>query len=273
MTIAAGFVVSDGVLLCADTLWSDGETKDYRDKIFSWHGKRAVVSFAVAGNSDNARSTVDECRVALQASRKTTLSSPDVIRIIKPVIRRAWTSHVDSRPWEEREVAMYQLLIAISASAQAPRLFRCTGTTPAAVDSFECVGSGKPLARYCIESSYRRNLTVDEAAVLGILALAATKQHMDGIGGKSQFTVVRKGFASGIVPHDVNQSEHLALEYKRRATNLLLDIADGQLDEDELRERILEFSNFAQDLRKEWLDKASPYRELRDCLQKRAGHP
>jgi hypothetical protein len=138
MTIAAGFVVADGILLCADTLWSDGNTKEYRDKIFSWDGKHSAVCMAVAGNSDNARLVVDECREALGHSKKHRLTIQDVLGIIRPIIRAEYDNHVDSRLYEERMNAAFSILTAAACDGQSPRLFVSTGTSVAPVDRFEC---------------------------------------------------------------------------------------------------------------------------------------
>jgi len=49
MTIAAGFVAADGMLLCADRLLTDGYTKQYSDKILTWSGYGITACFAAAG--------------------------------------------------------------------------------------------------------------------------------------------------------------------------------------------------------------------------------
>ncbi|MBZ5672371.1 MAG: hypothetical protein LAO04_21950 [Acidobacteriia bacterium] len=270
MTIAAGFVAADGILLCADTLWTDGYTKEYRDKIFSWTGRYAAACFAVAGNSANARDVVEACRDALSATQRKRLAVQDILRLIKPIIKTSYESSVDARPYEERDDARFSLLVGVAAGKQVPQLFASTRTVLAPVDTFDCVGAGRHLARYVVQPSYRNNLTVDELAVLGILALAATKQHVDGVGGKSQFVVIGQGFVSGIVPYDVNQSEPLALEHQRRATDLLLTIADATLDAESFRNMVRRFTNYLQDARSEWSKHGAPHRELRDALRQQA---
>src|SRR5437867_13255703 len=74
VTIAAGFLGNDGLLLCADTLYTDGYTKEYREKIFSWTRKNAAVCFALAGSDAVGRMTVEHCQWALEDSKRKTLS-------------------------------------------------------------------------------------------------------------------------------------------------------------------------------------------------------
>lgn len=113
MTIAAGLVLGDGILLCADTLYTDSYVKEYRDKIFSWAGKYAAVGFAVAGNSDIARMVVDDCRSAMSAVTATELTTGRILRMIRPIVKRIYESYVDPRPYEERDSARFQLLVSI----------------------------------------------------------------------------------------------------------------------------------------------------------------
>src|SRR3954447_16882605 len=70
MTIAAGFVASDGVLLCADTLYSDGYTKEYHDKVFTWTGNRLALVLAMWGHAANGRMAVDESIEAASKIKK-----------------------------------------------------------------------------------------------------------------------------------------------------------------------------------------------------------
>jgi 20S proteasome alpha/beta subunit len=266
MTIAAGFLARDGLLLCADTLWTDGLTKEYREKIFSWTGKYAFVSFAVAGHSDHAAAVVDECKGSLRSAPGARLSIRNVLDIIRPIVKDAFSNYIYSRPYEEWHGARFELLVGVATAHEGPSLFAIRDMVPTAISGFECIGGGRPLARQVIGPSYHNNMTVDEIAVLGILALAATKQIVDGVGGQSQFVTLRKGFVSGVVPHDVNKSEPLTLDYQRRATNLLLDVADPKLNDGDLREKIVKFGQYVQDVRKEWAAQASPFRELREHL-------
>src|ERR1035438_7824321 len=73
MTIAAGFVVRDGILLCADTLYTDGYTKEYRDKIFPWPKKGAAVCFALAGSAHVGGHAIRQCQAALSRSPRKQL--------------------------------------------------------------------------------------------------------------------------------------------------------------------------------------------------------
>ena len=191
MTIACGFVARDGILLCADTLYTDSFTKEYREKIFPWAGKGAAVCFAVAGDDAIARMAVEDCRLALSESPLRQMSIPNVIRIIRKEIKGIQREYVDAAPYEERAAKRFYLLIgAASNSDESPKLFATSDAAIKPVDGFQCIGSGQHLGQYIIEPMYNPTLAISEAAILAIHTLAATKQRVDGVGGRSQFVAL-----------------------------------------------------------------------------------
>lgn len=252
MTIAAGLVATDGILLCADTLYTDGQTKDYRDKIFSWTGKGAAACFAIAGNATIARMVVDECCDALSGYRGRTLSISNILTIARPIVKNAYEQYVDTRPSDERQAADFWLLIAASAATQGFRLYSSMRSAIARVDTFECIGVGRQVGRYIIEPSYRGDMTVDGAAVLAIHALAAAKERVDGVDGKSQFLAVKDGFVSPVVPQNVDSWEMYVLQFRTAASRLLLTLGDGSVDEQAFNEGLEEFCKEARSIRAFW---------------------
>lgn len=261
MTIAAGFVVRDGVLLCSDTLYSSGQIREYRDKLFQWTGKRAAVAFAIAGNAANAWDAVEACQDALSATRRKALDSASIVRIVKPVIIDAYARHVDSRKKEHRDNAWFSILLAVATASDVPKLFESAPTALTAVPQFTCTGNGYDVGRHIIGLAYRPTMTIDEVSMLAILALGATKEIINGIGGQSQFLAMRRDSLSPVVPHDVNGSEPLALQYQREAIALFLTFGQ-QLSPENLRKRVDVFSSRAMELGARWQEDAAPWIEL-----------
>jgi hypothetical protein len=112
---------------------------------------------------------------------------------------------------------------------------------------------------------------MDRVPVLGILALSATKEYVDGVGGQSQFVSIRNEFVSGIVPHDVKKSETWALHYVKRSHELLLDLTDGDLSEESFDEALVRFTRYVRTTREGWREHATAFRDLRESLLKPAG--
>ncbi len=263
MTIAAGFVLTDGILLCADTLYEDGYTKEYRDKIFLWTDKGASVSFALAGHASIGKMAVDDCIEALSACPKERLSIADALKIVRPILKTTHEQYVEARPFEYREISRFSLLVAVCALNESPRLYLASDAAFERVHSFDCVGVGRQLGRYIIEPMFQSSMNINQAVPLAIQALASAKERVDGVGGKSQFIAIRRnGPVSDVVPHDVNLTEPLVLEYQRRAAGLLLAAADSQIDETEFKKRKDSFGTYVQELRAKWKERSFAWQLL-----------
>jgi hypothetical protein len=254
MTIAAGFVGRDGILLCADTMHTDGYTKFYDDKLFTWTGHGAAVCFAVAGNATIAKMAVHSCKAALDSIEEADLSSGRILSEIQTIFKSVQEQYIDTRPAHELNNAQIYCLFGIQMRSE-------TGVI-APVAKFDCIGVGRQLGFYIIEPSYRQDMSVSELAILAIHALAAAKERTDGVGGRSQFLVIRDGTVSPVIPYDYDVAEKQVLEYRQKATNLLLDIGDKGIDDKEFNDRLQWFAEEALALRATWKGGAAPWEYL-----------
>ena len=66
MTIAAGFVCRDGILLCTDSQYTAYD-KTNKDKIFMRPYGRGSVSFAFVGDESYGKTAIDEGMLAVRA--------------------------------------------------------------------------------------------------------------------------------------------------------------------------------------------------------------
>ncbi|MGA2739350.1 MAG: hypothetical protein ABSG65_18155, partial [Bryobacteraceae bacterium] len=69
MTIAAGFVCSDGVVLCSDTLHEGWKYKLHSTKLLHFDCWGAQVGFAFAGATDLAISAIEKCERRLKKNK------------------------------------------------------------------------------------------------------------------------------------------------------------------------------------------------------------
>jgi 20S proteasome alpha/beta subunit len=268
MTMAAGFVLNEGVLLCADMLFSDGYTKEYRDKVFTWNGKNAGACFAISGNAAVARMAIDDCRNALAEYDGESLTAQDIILVVRSAIQETYVNHVDARPPEERSIAEFQVLIGLTAAHEQPKLFSTWHTAVVPVDTFECLGNGRHLGRYIAEPSYKKSLSLDDATGLAIYMLAAAKDRTDGVGGRSQFVYIRNDSVGDVVTKDVSKSEPLALEYQQRSTGLFHALAHPEdLFDMGFEAELVRFVAFVQKARMAWKDIAFEERPFLERLR------
>jgi 20S proteasome alpha/beta subunit len=253
MTMAAGFVARDGVLLCADTLYSDGFTKTYRDKIFVPFGNESKVCFALAGHEPTARMVIERCKETLSSKKLKKASTSAIVTVIQEVVKTAWEQYVDTRPVEEREGSRFYLLIGISEGVKA-RLFASYGVVVMPVDAFDCFGAGRHLGHYIIEPTYQPTMTVNELVMLAIHALAATKERADGVGGRSQFVAIRDGKISPVFPYDFNEAETYVLRYRQATARLLQHIGNEEMGSDQFQHKLRQFEKTAEWIRATWID-------------------
>src|SRR5579863_307850 len=125
MTLAAGFKAADGILLCADTLVSDGYTKQYKGKIWTWQGqgKSISVAFAVAGNATIGVMAAENCCIELDLLKWDQQSFSEVYKAIAATVRYVHQEYVDKAPIEDRERSRFWMLIAIYTENSGHRLY------------------------------------------------------------------------------------------------------------------------------------------------------
>jgi 20S proteasome alpha/beta subunit len=265
MTIAAGFVVHDGIVLCADMLHGDGETNEIRPKILVWTGKKAAVVFALAGNSDVARAAIDRCCDVLDHAKVTQLSLGLIRQLLGKQILLSYRAALSAMPASMSDAMWFELLVAIDTAVDAPTLLAARPVL-CTIDLFDCIGGGRTFGRHLAEQVYRRDMSLHEVTVLGIQILAEAKQRIPNIGGRSQFVSLVNKRVSEILAHDVNRSEPLVLEYRRRTSMLLMDAANHDLPDARFEDEVSRFVHFVRETRTDWLTLSQPWRELMRSL-------
>src|SRR5580704_3616076 len=69
MTIAAGFLCAEGVLLCADTEVAGWTLKHHDSKLRHFDCPGGNIGFAISGNMDFALAAIDKCASRLMATQ------------------------------------------------------------------------------------------------------------------------------------------------------------------------------------------------------------
>lgn len=248
MTLAAGFMASDGILLCADTLVTDGYTKQHKGKIWTWqtpdHG--ISVAFAVAGDATIGVMAAENCVIGLEALKWDQQSFADVYGVFASTVRYIHQEYVDKAPVEDRERSRFWMLIAIYTENSNHRLYVTNNAAIAPVSEFDCIGSGRSIGIYILEPSYRKTMSVNDISVLALHAFAGAKERCDGVGGIVHFLAVRKHAISPVGSLNIQAREQDVLEYRQRCAELLSDIGNPNLDAAKFEERL---TAFAEDVR------------------------
>jgi hypothetical protein len=272
MTITAGFVATDGVVLCADSLYSGG-IKVYGKKIFSMPLNGSAIAFALAGHEAFAKRAIEECFGLLDSNPDAQRSIAGAKAAVESALKRFHEEFVFTRPSEERDRVKFNLLVSIMSLGEPPLLFASHDTVLIPVSGHECFGAGYHVGHHVIENAYSRNMTVDDAVVLAIHAVAVAKEYVEGVGGKTQLLWMRNGAVSPFNPiNSAVYTETYVMSFERRAAELLFHAANPKLDDEEFQQRIDSFVQATRVMRKYWRENFEN-QSLLEMLMRQEEHP
>ena len=251
MTIAAGFVYRDGVMLCADTLIQMWPAKLYGMKIAPLDGPWGTGRVACSGDYDRAAAAVDKCRDALlKAPQKNPLE------VVKETVRRHYTASVMKHPHYGIDHNIpYSLLFAMRFGNERCRLYVTQETDTREIDTYRAIGAGGPLGLQLSAPLYRLGMTEKKTAALAGYVLATVKDNVDGCGGRSTLVSIRHDgsiveFMDDMsVELDLSHADHFASEFNKRAAHLFVSHISPEVDDAEFEKRFADFFGFVSWLR------------------------
>jgi 20S proteasome alpha/beta subunit len=252
MTIAAGFVCNDGILLCADTEYSGG-SKVYKEKIFSRHFDGGTAVFVIAGHESHAKMVIRDCEYEFaDASMKRSLKN--VERIFREALKPIYESYVTQAadPW----TADFSVLMAVRLHGCVPALFVSTSESVDVVDTFVCRGTGNYPGEYIISRAYDPFISIRIASVIALQALSAAKKHSTGVGGPSQFIVLTPGQISDVVSQDFDVAEEQIRLFENEVGQLLLTFGNGAVDESGFQKALVSFGHTLSGFRQKMLSRS-----------------
>lgn len=191
MTIAMGFVCSDGIVLCSDRqMTSDGGMKFQAKKLSyltgMFEGIQMTACSAYAGDPEGAKILRTEIRERLgkeiAASKLFALQSLKARKALEKIFKNPHAKHLE-------------MLIGIRFNSGEKCLFRTKGRKVLEATT-EYIGIGdSSVLRYLAEVLLPRTLlSVSEANVLGSYFVSIANRFVDGCsGGPDVFTIYDNG--------------------------------------------------------------------------------
>ncbi len=208
MTIAAGFVCRDGVVLGADSQVT-GAIKFSRDKVWVLPTRDASQCVAMAGagdvvliravrdalaESDRRRFDPPFAHLAQVLSSALTPSDdpqPPLDRLVERLqaaLETFYEHHIYPAPnWEESRPLRF--LLAVQAGGQAA-LFDQSGPTLARTTSHVCIGSGSDLGQYLQETRFTSEMDMATGRRVVAHLLKQVKTYSTFCGGDSHILLV-----------------------------------------------------------------------------------
>jgi 20S proteasome alpha/beta subunit len=256
MTMAAGVRFDGGIMLCAESLYSGGDIKYSRTKIFTTRYEGGCTIFATAGHEGYAKLAVQEAQERIEAVKgRRTIKT--IRSIVSTVVSSVYANHIDKRlPHELYESEIY-LLIAVWSEGEGLSLFATRKTAVIRIDTYDCIGSGGSLGHYVISPSYDSKLNERRVLMLAVQALVAAKDHDPYCGGESEIIILRE---DGTVsppritqtPHSLQFAETIIREFNGDSRRLLMALTDPATM-DEARPEVEYFSAKMKYTREQWL--------------------
>ena len=256
MTIAAGFRVSDGVLLCADTqLTIPGYFKYPESKIRVWDGDGETAFFAIAGYVDFSLMGINHLSVVLQKTPKDRSRR----EAIESECRTLYETYASLPPQGD---FVLEMLLALQ-NEHVAQLSKISGPSFTRIAEFECIGSGAFLARAIASELYDPQMTLKDATPMAAYILGMAKRHVDGCGGNSQILLIFDRTRSHeIVPNlTIEVMEKAYTEFWRASRGLLLRYPDLSVKQDDFKKMIdshsLRLEQNRRHLIRHWQDRAN----------------
>lgn len=271
MTIAAGFLYSDGVMLCADTELTQWAATLHASKITLFSCPGGNVAMAYAGNANLATTAIQKCARRLQeVSAKEAL--PEIERLLDKQYRKAVLSHPNHA--SDSNLA-YSMLISLCSPDGELSLYATDQTTVRLIETYECIGIGESLAHYLVRASFRSDMGERQALNLAAFMLACVKDSVPNCGGLSQFVVLRKDrtvqniFAGSNVSLNANTEwiDRHSKGFDEFARRVLLSIANPEITEIQFEAKLDAFKAEILRLRKDWREKAFVHESMADLLR------
>ncbi len=235
MTIAAGFLCRDGIVLCADTEQQAWAMKLHGSKMGDFECATGdKVCYAYAGNTAFALSAVQKCEKRLQSTEIT-----NVFAEIESILDREYRRNVLKHPDHATDGNLpYHLLLAIwKRDEKKAKLYVTAQTSIHQSTNYECIGIGDSLGHYLIRPMFNLGMKDREAMNMAAYALAMVKDYVPGCGGLSVFKILKDDgrigtIASGFKNGTFDLIEKYAKTYDYLARRFLMMMVDPALEDE-----------------------------------------
>jgi 20S proteasome alpha/beta subunit len=241
ITIVAGFKGPEGIVLCADTQETVGESKrnipklrfEPRDGMLLGvpDDELAVCFCGAADNGVFMDELVDRAWEDVQTSTGLDEACDSIRTSIKAHYREA------IRTYQTGYCPQTELVYGVKMHG-ASRLFYGLGPSIAEREKYATGGQGVYLADFIASRTYTEHLSLRQCIILSVYILYEAKENVVGCGGDSHVAILREGRASGLINwHDVKTINEFLQQADRYGGELLLHAADFNLTREEFEER------------------------------------
>jgi len=190
MTIAAGFCYAEGIVVCADSQFTAGNSKVVGEKTGRFTASWGQVIASFEGNAHYAVTAFQIC----QNRRESDDVRSDPIEGLRTLLHDHYHHSVFAHPdyADKPEDFDYTLFLGIRIQDEDPRLFKVTFGELKEMGGFDCAGAGEEWARTIMQYLFRPGLKAREAVCLASYVLAHVKVRAQYVGGPTSIKLMTK---------------------------------------------------------------------------------
>jgi hypothetical protein len=260
VTIIAGFKSHEGIVICADTQETIESSKKQISKLRFEPADLSTgtindlaVAFCGSGDGPYVDKLIQNAWENLQTATSLDEVSAEIEKSIKNTYREF------GRIYQTGLCPSAELIYGVKMF-NGTKLFSAYGPIVNEIKEFHSSGIGHYIADFLASRMYKSYLGIKQCVILAAYILFQAKEHVEGCGGQSQIAVLRDDGTSGVVEwRHVEAITELLQVADDEVGRILLDVADLELDEEQIREHLNQIVDSLmpwRDARKEKLEKS-----------------
>jgi 20S proteasome alpha/beta subunit len=218
VTIALGFVCSDGIVMCADRqITVPGHFKFDECKIFKASNADYGLLFCYSGNPDSAQVMFN--KVVQDFSRGLAKADASLNRIAKIVAALEPIFH-------NKNAKGLQTLIGFRFPDSMCCMAKTDGEQVVMVVADYIGGGDSSVLRFFDDLLLQENMTIHEAEVIGSYVVSVANRYIDGCSGGPDFAIIHTAGMVGeggfVFPNQKERFAHCEAEIAKELRALLL---------------------------------------------------
>lgn len=196
MTVAAGFVCNNGIVLGADSEITHSLTsRTNESKIFRIHPEGDVF-LTYCGDTDFIKDLINQMRHFIETSGIANIDADDCLSLIRSIYEANMDKEL-GKP--EAEIIWSELLVAVRRDKRhlfkaeleyETALYHLYGKKMIPVDRYAVIGIGNEIARSIFETRYSWIQHILEGAIVMVDALRRVKDAVPGCGGPTEIFAI-----------------------------------------------------------------------------------
>jgi 20S proteasome alpha/beta subunit len=253
MTYIAAFRCKDGIVMCSDTQETEGDFKNYVEKLAIVEDRSYPLAVGGAGLGDLVDCVTDEIIERVKVNRPAT--KQELKTLINDSLKKVYEVDLPALV-VPKQLRSPQYLVGAKTS-EGFVIFYIKGRKVLGETEKAIVGYGTKYNVELLKRLHRPSLPMQQAVMLGIYLTSQSKKMDDGVGGDTRVVVVRDNGAWKDHPPYIANSEARVAEFLTLIDDLFLSSIDVSIPPSTFPTILEKFGSDVSALRKKYLDQTT----------------